>query len=370
MDYRSAVQRIASLAEIEIDGSRPWDIRVHNPAFFRRVIADGVLGLGESYMDGWWSCEALDQLFYRILSADLQRELKLPLAETASLLLTRLVNMQKMKRSRAVVETHYDPSSDLILSFLDPYNQYTCAYFEGTDDLNLAQEKKLDLICRKLALNEGDRVLDIGCGWGGFAKFAAERYHCHVTGISISDEQISYAKNYCRGLPVQFFRSDYRAFGGSFSKVVVVGMIEHVGYKNHRPLMEVVHSCLDDDGLFLLHTIGNTISKTRTDAWLEKYIFPNSHAPSLPQLTRAAEGLFVLEDLHNFGQYYDPTLMAWYENFDRIWPRFELQSDERTYRMWTYYLLHLAGAFRARTNQLWQFVFSKKGVSGGYRAIR
>ena len=369
-DYKSAVQRMLSLAEIEINGNRPWDVQIHHPGFYKRVITEAELGLGESYMDGWWTCDALDQLFYKILSKDIRKQIKVPFTEAASLLLTRLLNMQTRTRSKKVVDTHYNPSSEVILSFLDPYNQYSCGYFKETDDLNEAQEQKLDLICKKLALTATDRVLDIGCGWGGFAKFAAERYACHVTGISISDEQLTYAKDDCEGLPVQLVCSDYRDFMGSFSKVVSIGMIEHAGHKNYRTLMEVVHTCLEDDGLFLLHTIGSLISGTRIDPWTAKYIFANSNLPSLQQLARASEGLFVLEDLHNFGQYYDPTVMAWADNFERNWPQFEAQYDERVYRMWTYYLRHLAGAFRSRKNQLWQLVFSKKGVPGGYDAIR
>lgn len=369
-DYKSAVQRITSVAGVEINGNCPWDVQIHHPGFYKCVITEGELGLGESYMDGWWTCEALDQLFYRILISDVRKQIKVPFTEAASLLLTRLLNMQTRKRSKKVADTHYNPSSELILSFLDPYNQYSCGYFKDTDDLDAAQIQKLDLICSKLSLTSTDRVLDIGCGWGGFARFAAERYACHVTGISISDEQVTYARDSCKGLPVEFLHADYREVAGSFSKVVSVGMIEHVGYKNYRNLMEVVQNVLEDDGLFLLHTIGNTVSRTRTDPWTAKYIFANSHAPSLQQLTQATEGLFVLEDLHNFGQYYDPTLMAWADNFERNWPRFEAQYDRRVYRMWTYYLRHLAGSFRARKNQLWQLVFSRNGVPQGYEAVR
>jgi len=369
-DYKSTVQRIAALADIEINGTRPWDITVNHSGFYERVIAEGVLGLGESYMDGWWTCEALDQFFYKVISADIRKRLRWSYAEVASLWMTRLLNRQTRAGSKKVVQSHYDPSSKIILSFLDPYNQYTCGYFKDTDDLNTAQEQKLDLICRKLELSAKDRILDIGCGWGGFAKFATERYDGHVTGISISDEQLTYARDFCKGLPVRFVHSDYRSFRGTFSKVVVVGMIEHVGYRNYRALLEMIYDCLDDAGLFLLHTIGSLTSATKTDAWTGKYIFPNSMAPSMQQLSRAAEGLFVLEDMHNFGQYYDPTLMAWHENFERSWPQFEASYDEHEYRMWTYYLLHFAGTFRARANQLWQFVFSKKGVPGGYYAIR
>jgi len=369
-DYKSTVQRIASLADIDLNGSRPWDIQIHHPEFYKRLLTQGGLGFGEAYMDGWWTCEAIDQLFYKILSSGIRKHIRLSFSEKTSLLTTRLFNMQTQTRSKKVIDRHYNPSSEVILAFLDPYNQYTCGYFNDTADLNTAQEQKLDLICKKLGLTAGDRVLDIGCGWGGFAKFAATRYHCHVTGISISKEQLAYAQDFCKGLPVDFLHADYRAIRGSFSKVVIVGMIEHVGYKNYRTLMEVVHARLAEDGLFLLHTIGNPSSRTKADPWTNKYIFPNGTAPSLPQLTRAAENLFILEDLHNFGQYYDPTLMAWYENFERIWPSFEAQYDERTYRMWQYYLLHYAGAFRARTNQLWQLVFSKNGVPGGYFSVR
>lgn len=369
-DYKSTVQRIAALADIEINGNRPWDIQIHHPGFYKRLLSQGGLGFGESYMDGWWTCEAIDQLYYKILSTGIRKHIKLSLAEKVSLLTSRLFNMQTKTRSKKVIDEHYNPSSELILAFLDPYNQYTCGYFKDTDDLNIAQEQKLDLICQKIGLTPNDRVLDIGCGWGGFAKFAATRYHCHVTGISISEEQLTYAKDFCKGLPVEFKNADYRTWRGSFSKVVVIGMIEHVGYKNYRTLMEVVHTCLEEDGLFLLHTIGNPISRTRIDPWTDRYIFPNANSPSLPQLTQAAEGLFIVEDVHNFGQYYDPTLMAWHANFERIWPDFAAQYNERTYRMWRYYLLHFAGAFRARMNQLWQIVFSKKGVPGGYYAIR
>jgi cyclopropane-fatty-acyl-phospholipid synthase len=368
--YKGVVQRLLSQAGVEIDGSSPWDIQVHNPGFYRRIITQGSLGLGESYMEGWWTCVAIDQFFHRIISADLHKQAKITLHEKISILFRHLFNVQTRSGSMKVVNEHYNQDSEIIQSFLDPYNQYSCGYFKETDDLNIAQQQKLDLICKKLMLSANDTVLDIGCGWGGFARFAAERYSCEVTGISISSEQIEYAKKFCEGLPVSFVKSDYRDFRGSFTKVLICGMIEHVGYKNYRTIMKMVNNCLEDNGLFLLQTNGGNTSVVLNDPWVAKYFFPNSMFPSLQQTTRAVEGLFMLEDLHSFGEYYDPTLMAWHENFTRNWPNFKDRYNERFFRMWTYYFLHLAGCYRARKNQLWQFVFSKKGIPGGYASIR
>jgi cyclopropane-fatty-acyl-phospholipid synthase len=281
-----------------------------------------------------------------------------------------VLNLQTTRRSRVVARRHYDLGNDLFLSFLDPYNQYSCAYFKETEDLNEAQVKKLKLIGEKLKLSSKDRVLDIGCGWGGLAKFAAETYGCHVTGISISDAQVAYATQLCRHLPVNIIKSDYREITGTFDKVVSCGMMEHVGHKNYRTLMKIVRRCLSDEGLFLLHTIGRNTTATYIDPWFHKYIFPNSVLPSAPQLTAAAEGLFVIEDWHNFGPYYSKTLGAWHRNFLRNWHLIENRYGETFRRMWEYYLLSCAGAFQARGMQLWQIVFSKEGILGGYSSIR
>jgi cyclopropane-fatty-acyl-phospholipid synthase len=369
-DFERIVRMLLEQAGIAIDGTSPWDIKVHHSGFYQRVLTQGTLGLGESFMEGWWTCDAVDEFFNKILRAELHKKVAIPFSKKVSLLAHQVINMQTIAKARKVVDVHYDIGSEIILSFLDPYNQYTSGYFKGTDDLNKAQEQKLDLICRKLMLKPKDKVLDIGCGWGGFARFAAERYHCEVTGISNSGEQIAYAKAFCEGLPNTFFESDYRELEGKFNKVLVCGMIEHVGCKNYRTLMKKVWDCLDDDGIFLLHTIGGNTSVSAGDQWLMKYIFPNSMLPSMRQIADAVEGLFVMEDIHNFGQYYDPTLMAWHHNFVRNWPAIKHRYDETFFRMWTYYFLHMAGTFRARLNQLWQFVFSKKGIPGGYQSLR
>jgi cyclopropane-fatty-acyl-phospholipid synthase len=256
------------------------------------------------------------------------------------------------------------------MSFLDPYNQYTCGYISDTEELNTAQEKKLQLICDKLQLKPTDRVLDIGCGWGGFCKYAAETIGCQVAGVSISNEQIAYAKDFCKGLPVDIQKKDYRDLNGTYDKILICGMIEHVGYKNYRRIMKKVYELLPDHGLFLLHTIGNSTSMHNTDPWIAKYIFPNSMIPSVTQLTGAAEGLFVMEDWHNFGIHYVSTLKAWCKNFEKNWDSIRNTYGDRFFRMWRYYLLSCAGYFDSRKGQLWQVVFSKRGVPGGYYSLR
>lgn len=381
MRRQAAIERVAGLlahADVQLDGDRPWDIQVHDERFFSRVPAEGSLGLGESYMDGWWECEQLDELIYKLLSARLEQRVRSDWRLAAHLLMSRLLNLQNRRRSREVAEKHYDLDTALYMSFLDPYNQYTCAYFRNTDNLNQAQENKLELICRKLHLSSGDRVLDIGCGWGGFARFAAERYDCQVTGVTISAGQAKYAREFCRGLDVQILESDYRDLAkripaAAFDKVLVCGMIEHVGYKNYRSLMQTVEHCVQDHGLFLLHTIGGRTSRTTNvqNRWVARYIFPAGMLPSLQQLTTAAENVLDLEDLHNFGsRHYEKTLLAWWSNFECSWDAIRSRYDERFYRMWRFYLLSSAGTFRARKQHLWQIVFSKNGVGGEYEAVR
>ncbi len=368
---QDVVEKLFAQAGVQIQGDQPWDMQVHNPETYRRVLTEGSVGLGESSMDGWWTCEALDQCFERVISARLNHKI-VPLSAKWVVARSRLFNVQTKLGSRRVIDRHYEISPAVFMSFLDPYNQYTCGYFKDTEDLNVAQEQKLDLICRKLQLSANDRVLDIGCGWGGFAKFAAEHYKCHVTGITISDQQLEYGKRFCEGLPVSLLKCDYRDFDQTgFDKVLVCGMIEHVGHKNYRPLMEVAHGCLADGGQFLLHTIGRHSSGSSTDPWINKYIFPNSMLPSARQLTTAAEGLYALDDWHNFGSSYDHTLMAWHSNFVKNWDTIQEEYDDRFFRMFTYYLLSCAAIFRVNKKVLWQIVLSKRrGAKAGYQSVR
>jgi len=366
----STAEKILSLAGIKINGNDPWDIKVHNEKFYGRVLTQGSLGLGESYIDGWWDCEKLDEFFYRILRSEIENEIKQNLRLLLNVLLAKVFNMQSKKRAFQVGQKHYDLGNELFENMLDKQMVYSCAYWKDSHNLDEAQENKLDLICRKLGLKPGMRVLDIGCGWASFARYAAEKYKAQVIGITVSKEQVEFGKTLCRGLPVEIRLQDYRDINEQFDHIVSLGMIEHVGYKNYRTYMQIAHRCLNDEGLFLLHTIGGNKSVTSTDPWINKYIFRNGMLPSIKQVGAAIEGLFVMEDWHNFSADYDKTLMAWHGNFDRNWPKIKTNYDDRFFRMWKYYLLSCAGSFRARRNQLWQIVLSKKGVPGGYKSIR
>jgi len=365
-----ALNKLLVEADIRINGSRPWDIQVLDGGFYPRVMAEGSLGLGESYMDGWWEVESLDEFFMRILRAGLEDKHRNRIRLLRDWLKAHLLNLQSRHRSKRVAERHYDLGNPFYEHMLDPWMQYTCAYWKEAEDLASAQVAKMDLVCRKLHLEPGDRVLELGGGWGGFACYAAKHYGCEVTMYNISGEQVSYARKICRDLPVEIHHADYREARGTFNKVVSIGICEHVGSGNYRNFMKIQKRCLREDGLMLLHTIGCNRTKRTSDPWINRYIFPGGQLPSMRQLMNAAEGLFVLEDVHNFGAYYDLTLMAWFQNFDRHWPRFRERYGDRFYRMWKYYLLSCAGSFRARNIQLWQLVFSPHGVLGGYESVR
>jgi len=362
------VSDILSLADVQVGGNRPWDLQVYNEQLFSRVLSEGSLGFGEGYMDGWWDAASVDQLICNLVSHDVTRKIK-PYKGMALKMRSKLTNMQKLARAFQVGEQHYNTGNRLFEIMLDRRLTYTCGYWKEATDLESAQEAKLDLVCQKIGLKDGQHVLDIGCGWGSFAKFAAERYGAKVTGITISTEQASYAQALCKNLPIEIRVQDYRLVNEKFDHIVSLGMFEHVGAKNYRNYFEVAHNSLKVDGLFLLHTIGGTRTRVDPDPWIHKYIFPNGLIPSLVNISEAFEDLFVLEDLHNFGAYYDKTLMAWYDNFHAGWDELKSDYDERFYRMWKYYLLACAGAFRARNLQLWQLVLSKEGVDGVYQRI-
>ena len=369
--YKKIAGDILEFGGITINGKNPWDIQVHNEEFYRRVISDGELGLGETYMDGWWDCENVDEFISRILKARLDEKIQQNLSMLLSLLKAKLFNLQSRRRAFIIGERHYDLGNDLFQNMLDRRMNYSCAYWKDADNLDKAQENKLELICRKLYLEPGMKLLDIGCGWGSFGKYAAEKYNTEVVGITVSKEQVELGRKLCAGLPVKIEMKDYRDLNEKYDRIVSVGMIEHVGYKNYGTFFKTVRKCLNDDGLFLLHTIGNSRTEKSVDLWTEKYIFPNGLLPSLAQIGRATENLLVMEDWHNFGADYDKTLMAWYGNFSVNWDNIKDNYSERFYRMWKYFLLSAAGSFRSRKiNQLWQIVFSKSGIPGGYQPSR
>lgn len=367
--FRGRVEGLLDSAPAPEGGTARSLITVHHPGFYRRVLSQGSLGLGEAYMDGWWDCDRLDEFFYAILRADLDRRV-VPMGTVLAALAGRLYNVQRPSRAFHIGRTHYDIGNDLYEIMLDREMIYSCAYWEEAGDLDAAQQAKLALTCRKLDLQPGMRVLDIGCGWGGMARYMAA--HCDVTvvGITVSREQATLARERCRGLPVDIRLQDYRDLDGRFDRVVSIGMIEHVGFKNYRRFFSTVRGLMEPEGRFLLHTIGGNHSVTRTDRWIARYIFPDSMIPSIAQLGRAMEDRFVMEDWHGFGPDYDSTLMAWHDNVAAERKYLLAHYGERFYRMWTYYLLACAGSFRARKNQVWQILLSPEGIPGGYRAVR
>ena len=359
---QSFIQDLLSSAGITVGGTRPFDIQVRNSGFYTRVLREGALGLGESYMDNWWDCEAIDQFTDRVMRARLDQKVKRSFGLLWYAARARMFNLQKPARAFQVGEHHYDLDNDLYRAMLDKRLNYTCGYWKTATTLDQAQEDKLELVCRKIGLKPGMTVLELGCGFGAFAGYAAEKYGVRVLGLTVSKRQVELGMALYQKLPVELRLEDYRKATGKYDRVISIGIMEHVGHKNHRTYMDVVDRTLKDGGIAFIHTIGNNTDIPATNPWTAKYIFPNSMIPSITQLSRAMDGLFVIEDLHNIGPDYDRTLVAWHENFERAWPELKKRYDERFYRMWRFYLLTSAGGFRARSNQLWQVVMTREGT--------
>lgn len=358
--FKNRLQGVLKAVDIQIDGNRPWDITVHDDRFYRSVVSRLSLGLGEAYMKGWWDCQRLDQLFDRVYGSDIQAKTSNG-AKRVYYLRSRLHNMQRASRAFMVGEQHYDVGNDLYRIMLGKHMIYSSCYWKSASSLEEAEGARLQLIAEKLDLKPGQRILDIGCGFGGFAKFAAEKFGVEVLGITVSKEQVALARERCAGLPVEIRLQDYRDVRGQFDRVVAIGVLVHVGYKNYRSFMQMVHRSLRDDGLFFAHTMGANRTTTAADPFIDSYIFKNGMAPSIAQIARATEGTFVMEDWQNLGGDYSRTAMAWLQNFEDRCDEVRSNYDERFLRMWKYYLHMMSAAFRARTLQTWDIVFSKQG---------
>jgi cyclopropane-fatty-acyl-phospholipid synthase len=364
------VREALANAGIVVGGSDPWDIVVHDERLYQRILRDGTLGFGEAYMDGWWDSPNLDQTIERVCRARLRDHVKDNWILVAHAVKARVLNRQSVTRAFEIAHKHYDIGNDLYEAMLDKRMLYTCAYWKGAKTLEEAQEAKLDLVCRKIGLRAGMRVLDLGCGWGGFAAFAAERYGASVVGYTVAAEQVKWAQEKFAHLPVDVRHDDYRKATGTYDAVVSIGLMEHVGPKNYRGYMELVDRCLAPGGVGFVHTICGNRVMPHIEPWFDKYIFPNAVLPHPGAVIAAMEGKFVVEDVQNIGEHYDPTLMAWWHNFHTAWPRLEEKYGPTFYRMWKYYLLGCAGGFRARETQLCQFVFTRVGTKqpAGVRA--
>jgi cyclopropane-fatty-acyl-phospholipid synthase len=348
---------------ITIGGDAPWDVQVRDERVYTRVLRDGTLGVGESYVEGWWDCEALDQVVVRLLRARVDLVVRESWTLLAHAVKARIFNLQAAAHAFEVGERHYDVGNDLYRVMLGERMLYTCAYWKNADTLDAAQEAKLDLVCRKIGLAPGMRVLDLGCGWGGFAAYAAERYGARVVGYTVSREQVAWAKEHYAALPIDIRLDDYRNAKGSYDAVVSIGLMEHVGPKNHRAYMELAARCLAPGGVAFIHTIGGARPRTRIDPWFDKYIFPNAAIPTLGQLVTAMEEILVPEDVQNIGEHYDRTLMAWWANFEAAWPSLRARYGDPFYRIWKYYLLTSAAYFRQRQHNLYQIVATPAGAS-------
>lgn len=373
---RHEVEILLNQVGIELNGSNPWDIKINDHRFLDAILYNHSIGSGEAYMDGWWDCDRLDELFFRICHHKYERKFysQIDIAYTSTK--NALINQQTPKRSEDVAKTHYNLGNRLFECMLGSSMAYTCAYWKDAKSLDEAQFAKYDLVCRKAQLKPGDTVLEIGCGFGGLAKYMVEHYGVSVVAMDIAEEPAKYAKELCKNLPVEIYHCDYRAHhiynpeGKKFDKIVSVGVLEHVGYKNYAKLLNLSRSMIKDDGIFLLHSIGGNISVNFCEPWINKYIFPRGMLPSLKQMGKAFEHRFIVEDWQNFGAYYENTLLSWHRNFNDHWPELKDQYDERFRRMMNYYLLSCAGGFRARSMQLWQFVLTPTGLIDGYTSIR
>jgi cyclopropane-fatty-acyl-phospholipid synthase len=374
------IRALTDQVDVGFSGARPWDLVVHDQSFYGDLLRRGSLALGEGYVNGRWDCAALDQLFTRLLTLPASRDAAAGFVARARLQakmqrwLEHWVNWQTRRRSFRVGQQHYDIDARVYAAMLDSRRIYSCACWHAADDLETAQAHKLELICQKLELRPGQRLLDLGCGWGGLAAYAARFFGVQVVGITVSAEQARFCRQTYRDLPFEVLLCDYRAPAlleqQPFDRVVSIGMLEHVGRLNDRTFFGVLERMLTPDGLALIQTIGSHDTNSDLDPWINTYIFPDGRLPSAQQVCHGFEPWFLLQDWENFGFDYDRTLMAWWQNFERFWPLLSGELDARFYRFWKYYLLSCAGFFRSAQGQLWQFVLTKKQRQQPYRSLR
>ncbi|MCB1674691.1 MAG: cyclopropane fatty acyl phospholipid synthase [Halioglobus sp.] len=356
---RSSAESAFARAGVSLDGSRPWDITVRDERFFRHVVMNGSLGLGESYMRRYWCADDLEELFRRLVASGLDTTAQRSPQQLFSRLFSRISNQQTQRKSKHNAEHHYNLGNDLFFEFLGRYKNYSCGYFRQAQTLDEAQLAKMQRLCELLQLTEGDRLLDVGGGWGEFARFAATRYGCHVTSINIADEQIAHARQYCRGTNVDIVKCDYRDLSGSYNKIAVIAMFTHVGHRNYRRFMQIMHRLLGSGGKMVMETVGGLTSKSCCEPWTNRYIFPGGMIPSMAQIDAAIDGLFSRDAVEEFGQDYAVTLRQWHHNFMAAWPKLSHRYSDSMRLMFEYFFLSVAGAFRANGLLHYHIEFSR-----------
>mmetsp|Transcript_37565 Transcript_37565/g.87936 ORF Transcript_37565/g.87936 Transcript_37565/m.87936 type:complete len:496 (+) Transcript_37565:76-1563(+) len=354
-------------------------VKITDDSAWWDIIIRGNLGIAEAWMHGKAEVEPLP-MFIKLLNgtsigtrrtqgsdflSTFVNVIAAPLGMAA-----QTINQQTRKLSKRVAEVHYDAGNDLYEKMLGPSMSYTCAYWKDANNLDEAQTAKFNLIFRKLQLppSEHMKVADLGMGWGTLASYVHRESQgsAEVIGVSLSKEQVSWAQANLQKPGLRFIWQDYReicedpAQMGTFDRVYSVGMLEHVGYKNHAGFFKCIKALLKPDGLAVVHSIGEPDFVPVSDAFLDKYIFPGAVIPTLSSLTANFEKDFILEDFHNFGHDYAKTLAAWSVNAEEFFRENPTAYSEEFKRMWRYYLQMCEALFELRINQLWQFVLSPR----------
>jgi cyclopropane-fatty-acyl-phospholipid synthase len=367
------------LLEVALPGGRtqrfgagaPVRLEIHDSAFFRRLATRGKLGLGESYTAGEWDTDDLVALFELLLrNADTAAARHSPTRRLVELR-PRLQRRNGFVRSRRNIAYHYDLGNELFALMLDETMTYSCAVFESPGmSLADAQRAKFERLCRLLELGPDDHVLEIGCGWGGFARYAAERHGCRVTGITISRAQAALARERTQALPVEILEQDYRSVEGTFTKVVSIEMIEAIGADQFGTFFATIDRVLAPGGRAAVQSILVPEQRwdryRRTPDWIERYVFPGCLIPSLEALTHAAArhsrlGLYAVEEI---GEHYAETLRRWRASFhERLDDVRRLGYDRRFERTWDFYLAFCEAAFRTRALRDAQLLLTRPGAA-------
>ena len=352
---------------------------IHDERFFTRAVTGADIGIGESYMDGDWASPDLVALV-RVATRNLRRlDAKNPMISSGRRLLARMrhaMQENSLLGSRKNIQAHYDLGNDFYRLFLDKQMLYSCGYFQAEgESLESAQINKMERICRKLRIEPGDRVLEIGCGWGAFAVYAAQQHGAHVTGVTISETQFQAASELAREsrLPagsVTILKQDYRLLQGQYDKIVSIEMFEAVGLAYYDEFFRSCDQLLNENGSMLMQTITMPEQelkeyRRRVD-WIQTYIFPGSDLAYVGEMQRSLSRVTQMNVSHleSMGLHYARTLSSWRERyFQHLEDARRLGFDERFLRMWDFYLSWCEGAFRERYVNVAQIVFAKNGTS-------